>query len=68
MKIAIFTETYPPYINGVATQSYMLKKMYEEMGHEVLVVTVGSEKQYKTKLVDGVVYVIGGNFENSYFY
>lgn len=68
MKIAIFTETYPPYINGVATQSYMLKKMYEEMGHEVLVVTVGSEKQYKTKLVDGVVYVPGFMLKKLYKY
>lgn len=68
MKIAIFTETYPPYINGVATQSYMLKKMYEEMGHEVLVVTVGPEKQYKTKLVDGVVYVPGFMLKKLYKY
>ena len=68
MKIAIFTETYPPYINGVATQSYMLKKMYEELGHEVLVVTVGSEKQRKTKLVDGVVYVPGILLKKLYKY
>lgn len=68
MKIAIFTETYPPYINGVATQSYMLKKMYEELGHEVLVVTVGSERQRKTKLVDGVVYVPGILLKKLYKY
>ncbi|PNP87686.1 glycosyltransferase [Gardnerella vaginalis] len=68
MKIAIFTETYPPYINGVATQSYMLKKMYEELGHEVLVVTVGSERQQKTKLVDGVVYVPGILLKKLYKY
>lgn len=68
MKIAIFTETYPPYINGVATQSYMLKKMYEELGHEVLVVTVGSEKQRKTKLEDGVVYVPGILLKKLYKY
>lgn len=68
MKIAIFTETYPPYINGVATQSYMLKQMYEKLGHKVLVVTVGSEKQYTTKIEDGVVYVPGIMLKKLYKY
>ncbi len=68
MKIAIFSETYPPYINGVATQTYMLKNMYEELGHEVLVVTVGSEKQTKTKIVDNVVYVPGFLLKKLYNY
>lgn len=68
MKIAIFTETYPPYINGVATQSYMLKKTYEELGHEVLVVTVGSEKLSRTTLIDNVVYVPGILIKKLYNY
>lgn len=68
MKIAIFTETYPPYINGVATQSYMLKIMYEKLGHEVLVITVGSQRQKKTVLIDNVVYVPGILLKKLYNY
>lgn len=68
MRIAIFTETYPPYINGIATQTASLKKIYEEMGHEVLVVTVGSEKLDETKLIDNVVYVPGILLKKIYNY
>jgi len=39
MRIALFTDAYYPRINGVATSVMMLKKYFEGMGHEVLVVT-----------------------------
>lgn len=39
MKIAIFTETYLPFINGVVTHIKLLKEGLEKMGHEVLIVT-----------------------------
>lgn len=39
MRIAIFTETYPPEINGVATSSFTLKTILTRHGHDVLVVT-----------------------------
>lgn len=39
MKVAIFTETYLPYINGVVTHISILKEGLEKMGHEVLIVT-----------------------------
>lgn len=39
MNIGIFTETYYPEINGVATSSYMLKKELEKRGHQVYVFT-----------------------------
>lgn len=39
MKIAIFTETYLPYINGVVTHIKILKEGLEALGHEVLIVT-----------------------------
>ncbi|EHR34825.1 glycosyltransferase [Helcococcus kunzii] len=68
MKIAIFTETYPPYINGVATQTVMLKETYEKLGHEVLVVTVGSEKQKEIEIKDNVVYVPGILLKKIYNY
>lgn len=39
MKIALFADTYPPRINGVATSVLMLKTNLEAMGHEILIVT-----------------------------
>lgn len=43
MRIGIFTDTYPPYINGVSTSIVMLKGALEKLGHEVFVVTVNNE-------------------------
>ncbi len=39
MNIGIFTDTYPPEINGVATSCEMLKKTLEAHGHSVFIVT-----------------------------
>ena len=39
MKIAIYSETYPPFINGVATHVSLLTEGLKKLGHEVLVVT-----------------------------
>ncbi len=39
MKIGIFSDTYPPAINGVATSIITLQKALEQQGHEVLIVT-----------------------------
>ena len=39
MRIALFTETYPPQINGVATHVKSLKDGLEQLGHQVLIVT-----------------------------
>lgn len=48
MRIGIFTDTYPPYVSGVATSVYMLKKALEKNGHQVFLVTVNPEKyEYK---------------------
>ena len=44
MRIGIFTDTYPPYINGVSTSVHMLQKGLEKKGHKVYIVTVNSEK------------------------
>lgn len=40
MRIGLFTDTYPPYINGVSTSTLMLKKALEKKGNQVYVVTV----------------------------
>ena len=39
MNIGIFSDTYPPEINGVATSCEMLKKTLEHHGHKVFIVT-----------------------------
>ncbi len=43
MRIGIFTDTYPPYINGVSTSIVMLKGALEKLGHQVFIVTVNNE-------------------------
>ena len=42
MRIALFTETYLPQINGVVTHVKTLKDGLERLGHEVMVVTADS--------------------------
>ncbi len=42
MRIALFTETYLPSINGVVTHVKTLKDGLEQLGHTVLVVTADS--------------------------
>ena len=44
MRIGIFSDSYPPYINGVSTSILMLKEALEKLGHEVFVVTVNPNK------------------------
>lgn len=43
MRIGLFSDTYPPYINGVSTSVNMLKIALEKLGHEVFVVTVNNK-------------------------
>ena len=44
MRIGIFSDSYPPYINGVSTSILMLKEALEKKGHEVFIVTVNPNK------------------------
>ena len=37
MRIGLFTDTYPPYINGVSTSVCMRKHALEKKGHQVFV-------------------------------
>ena len=43
MSIGIFTDTYPPYINGVSTSIQMLERALKKKGHQVFIVTVNPE-------------------------
>ena len=40
MNIGLFTDSYPPYINGVSTSVYNLRKALKKLGHTVYIVTV----------------------------
>ena len=55
MKVAIFTETYFPFISGVVTPIKTLKESLEHAGHEVLIVTT-SPKAVCHYVKDGVLY------------
>ena len=58
MKIALFTETYLPHINGVVTHVHSLRQGLEQLGHEVLVVC--ADHHYQThQIKDGVLYCPG---------
>ena len=43
MRIGIFTDTYPPFINGVSTSIKMLENALRKKGHKVFVVTVNPD-------------------------
>ena len=65
MRIAIFTDTYPPYVNGVSTSCFNLAKVLKAHGHDVLVVAPRPTKG-KLELVDGVLYVPGAYLKRYY--
>lgn len=58
MRIGLFTDTYPPYINGVSTSIAMLKAALEKQGHEVFVVTVNADK-FKYQNDDKIIRIPG---------
>ena len=43
MRIGLFTDTYPPHINGVATSVSMLESALRKKGHTVYIVTVNPD-------------------------
>lgn len=54
MRVALFTETYLPYVNGVVTHVKSLKEGLEQLGHQVLVVTADPNVK-RCKIEDGVL-------------
>ena len=48
MNIALFSDSYLPTKSGVVTVVIQLRKILEEMGHHVVIVTVSSnDKDYE---------------------
>lgn len=67
MKVALFTETYEPYINGVVTHVKALKNGLEKLGHEVLVVCANPNiKHYYIQ--DNILNCPGVSFKKIYNY
>ena len=44
MRIGLFTDTYPPFINGVSTSIAMLESALRKKGHQVYIVTVNPDQ------------------------
>ena len=65
MRIAIFTETYLPQINGVVTHIKILKEGLEALGHTVLIVTADS-KAHTHYLKDNVLHCPAHNLKRIY--
>ena len=67
MRIAIFTDTYPPFVNGVSTSTFNLANALTARGHEVLVVaprfTDGKMEQ-----IGNVLYIPGIAMKKIYGY
>lgn len=68
MRIALFSDTYPPQINGVATATYTLAKTLQDNGNDVLVVTVAKEGQKKITFVNRIIRIPGFTVKQLYNY
>ena len=67
MRIALFVETYVPYINGVVTHVKILKEGLEQQGHQVLVVCSDGQAQ-KHYVQDGILHCPGHISKKFYGY
>ena len=43
MRIGLFTDTYPPFVNGVSTSISVLENALRKLGHDVYIVTVNPD-------------------------
>lgn len=60
MRIGIFTDTYPPFINGVSTSIQMLENALRKKGHKVFIVTVNpDDRTFKLENKDRVLRIPG---------
>lgn len=67
MNIALFTDTYPPFINGVSTSCFNLCKTLKAHGHNVVVIAPRTtDGPYEFK--DGVIWVPGIKMKKIYGY
>ena len=67
MRIAIFTDAYPPFVNGVSTSTYNLANCLKAHGHDVLVVAP-RPTDGKLNQIGDVLYVPGVYLKKLYGY
>lgn len=67
MNIALFTDTYPPFINGVSTSVYNLAHTLMDHGHNVIVVTTRSDEG-EIEFKDNVLRIPGVEMKKLYGY
>ena len=65
MRIAIFTDTYPPYINGVSTSTFNLANCLKAKGHKVLVIAP-RPTDGKMEQIGDVLYIPGIDLKKLY--
>lgn len=70
MKIALFSDTYLPDINGVATSTNILRNELIKLGHEVMVVTseLPSDSDYEDDFNSNILRVPGLEIQALYGY
>lgn len=70
MKIALFSDTYLPDINGVATSTHILRNELIKLGHEVMVVTseLPSDSDYEDDFDSNILRVPGLEIQALYGY
>lgn len=70
MKIALFSDTYLPDINGVATSTHILRNELLKLGHDVMVVTseLPSDSDYEDSFDANILRVPGLEIQALYGY
>ena len=68
MRVVLFSDTYPPQINGVATATFTLAETLKKYGESVLVVTVAKEGEKKITFKDGIIRIPGITVKRLYKY
>ena len=69
MRVGIFTESYPPLVNGVSTSILMLENALTKLGHEVFIITVSDNKKDYTLENNGhILRLPSVNLANCYDY
>jgi len=67
MRIALFTDTFPPFINGVSTSCYNLVQILKKNGNDVIVVTP-QHSNGPLEIKDGIIFVPGIELKKLYGY
>ena len=69
MRVGIFTESYPPLVNGVSTSILMLEHALIKLGHEVFIITVSyNKKDYVLENNGHILRLPSVNLANCYDY